>query len=330
MSGIDYSKLKTGMSVGGSGASSNGVILDAAGSASAKKPSKADEYAKVVFLSGILSDVLGINEKNKATLLELLDKSVGNISDDSLYLELIEDAGDALIGFLRGIGVSRSAIDDLMSGDEEIAKAELIALADGLGVEVDNDVLGFIAKNLDVVEFDSASSGCSTMGEYMDAIFDSSDGDYDDYDDDEDDGDIDLEDEGLDIDEATGKASCCKSCDSGGECEAKGDISPDGEGETDLDDTSYKTEGECRSGRNDGDRKIPKGAHQVCTQGATFSESKPVWFRRIKAGRKGVNKPTAEEKKVLKKMQMANKKPLAIKRRKLSTNKRKKFFKDGE
>jgi len=260
---------------------------------------KAHEYRMASLYSEFVSKALQVNDKAEASLLGIIDSMVDERLPDDAYIEQVEFVGDAIIQFLAVIGVSKSAINDLFSSDDKIEYMEMLSLAEMLGDDAGSDIYSYVAKkmNKDAVEMDSVyldSLQMMSMSQCLD---------------------------GLGIESAMEEDSQCE-CNGGDEgCECSDKVS--------MDDVTYPTEAQCKAGRPTG-KKVAKGTHQSCKAGATSTSPKIVFWRRIKEGRKGVNKPTAAEKAVLVKMNQASKTGSAKKARAIAIKRRAKLFKGKE
>jgi len=117
---------------------------------------KVEEYETYKVLGDFIYQVLNVNDKNKKTLTEIMEDLV-DIEDEAEFEEALEFVGHKVITLLEYVGVSKSAIDDLLDDDDDVSVSEMIALAEMLADKVDGDIRKFVVKALNEVTEDDVN-----------------------------------------------------------------------------------------------------------------------------------------------------------------------------
>ena len=114
---------------------------------------KVEEYETYRILSDFIYQVLNVNEKNKSNLMSIMENLI-DIENEEEFEEALEFVGYKIVTLLDYLGVSVSAINDLLDDDEDISESEMISLAEMLASKVDGDIRKFVVKTLNEVTED--------------------------------------------------------------------------------------------------------------------------------------------------------------------------------
>ena len=148
---IDVNKIKKNMDIKKPKAEKGEITLD----------DKLQEYQTFIFLTDFLQDVVEYEENKNKNFSSILDKYTEDEDD-------VEVVSDIVMKMLRYVGVSESAIDDLIDDNDEISISELENLSELLAERVgDDDVYSFVVKAL----FDSTLDGVDEDSIQMDWSF---------------------------------------------------------------------------------------------------------------------------------------------------------------
>ena len=114
---------------------------------------RVEDYETYRILTNFLFEVLNNDVKTKKSLLSIVSDIVD--TDDEKVLDAVVDwIGERIVAFLKHIGVSDSAIEDMLDDDDDISTSELLVLAELLTEKIDGDVRKFVAKALSQVDTD--------------------------------------------------------------------------------------------------------------------------------------------------------------------------------